>query len=178
ATWWLDYSLDGTRHREPAHTKVRREALDILSERIRDRKLGRVVGRPDRVTLADLQAGLERHYHREDNRSIRRAQQALSHLNGFFGANVRAMRITKARVGEYIDRRLAEGAARGTVCYEVRILGAAFSVAVKHELLSVRPVFELPTLRNARTGFFEDGDFAALLLELPAYVRPVVQFLR
>src|SRR3989441_2164016 len=88
------------------------------------------------------------------------------------------MKITKPRVGEYMERRLAERAARGTVCYEVRILGAAFSVAVDNELLVVRPVFKLPTLRNARSGFFEDGDFAALLLELPAHVRPVVRFLR
>ncbi len=88
------------------------------------------------------------------------------------------MNITKPRVGEYVERRLAEGAARGTVSYEVRILGAAFSVAVEDELLAVRPVFKLPTLRNARSGFFEDGDFAALLLELPAHVRPVVRFLR
>jgi len=88
------------------------------------------------------------------------------------------MKITKPRVGEYVEHRLAEGAARGTVCYEVRILGAAFSVAVDDELLAVRPVFKLPTLRNTRTGFFEDGDFAALLVELPAYVRPVIRFLR
>src|SRR5256885_17182867 len=96
ATWWLDYSLDGTRHREPAHTRGKREALEVLRQRIGDRKSGQVVGRPDRVTLADLQAGLERYYHREDNRSLRRAQQALTHLNRFFRANVRAMRITKA----------------------------------------------------------------------------------
>src|SRR4029077_17154714 len=110
--------------------------------------------------------------------SIGRAQQALKHLELFFGAKVRAMKITKPRVADYIEHRLAAGAARGTVCYEVRILGAAFGVAVDDELLAVRPVFKLPTLRNARSGFFEDGDFAALLLELPAYVRPVVRFLR
>src|SRR2546427_10961581 len=177
-TWWLDYSLDGTRHREPAHTRRKSEALDVLRQRIGDRKSGKVVGRPDRVTLADLRAGLERHYQREDNRSLRRAQQALDHVERFFGAKTRAPRMTKPRVGEYIERRLVEGAARGTVCYEVRILGAAFSVAVEDELLAVRPVFKLPTLRNARSGFFEDGDFAALLLELPAHLRPVVSFLR
>ncbi len=88
------------------------------------------------------------------------------------------MKITKPRVAEYVERRLADGAARGTVCYEVRILDAAFSVAVNDELLAVRPVFRLLTLRNARTGFFEDGDFAALLLELPADVRPAIRFLR
>ena len=69
-------------------------------------------------------------------------------------------------------------AARGTVCYEIRVLGAAFGVAVDEERLAVRPVFKLPALRNARSAFFEDGDFAALLLELPSHVRPVVRFLR
>ncbi len=178
ATWWLDYSIDGKRHREPADTKSKGEAFDVLRQRIGDRKTGKVVGRPDKLTLAGLRAGLERHYKREGNRSLRRAQQALDHLEEFFGVDTRAMRITKSRVGEYMEHRMAEGAARGTVCYEVRVLGAAFGVAVDDELLAVRPVFKLPALRNVRSGFFEDGDFAALLLELPAHVRPPVQFLR
>ena len=176
--WWLDYSIDGKRHREPANTNSKSEAIDVLRQRIGDRKSGRVVGRPDKVTLAELRAGLERHYQREDNRSLRRAQQALDHLERIFGTKARAMRISKPRVGEYIERRLAEGAARGTVCYEVRVLGAAFSVAVDDELLAVRPVFKVPTLRNARSGFFEEGDFAALVVELPTHLQPVIRFLR
>src|SRR6266436_3018250 len=83
-TWWLDYSLDGTRHREPAHTRRKSEALEVLRQRIGDRKSGKVVGRPDRVTLTDLRAGLERHYQREGNRSLRRAQEALDHVERFF----------------------------------------------------------------------------------------------
>jgi integrase len=178
ATWWLDYSVEGTRHREPAHTRSRIEALEVLRQRIGDRKTGKVIGRPDRVTLADLRGGLERHYRREDNRSLLRAQQAFRHLDEFLGPTTRAMRINNARVGQYIEHRLSEGAARGTVYYEVRILGAAFGVAIDDELLAVRPGFKVPTLRNARTGFFEDGDFAALLLELPDHLHGVVRFLR
>ncbi len=177
-TWWLDYSVFGMRHREPAHTRVKGEALEMLRQRIGDRRSGKVVGRPDRVTLADLHVGLERHYRRQDHRSLRRAQEAFAHLERFFGSKTRALTVTKSRVGEYVERRLVEGAARGTVCYEVRILGAAFGVAVNDEQLAVRPVFKLPAVRNARLGFFENGDFAALLLELPAHARPIVQFLR
>ena len=178
ATWWLDYSIGGKRHREPANTKVRSDALEVLRQRIGDRKSGKVIGRPDRVTLADLRGGLERHYQREDNRSLLRAQQAFNHLEHFFGVKTRAMGITKGAVAEYFERRVAEGAARGTACYEVRILGAAFGVAVEEELLAVRPVFRLPSLRNARIGFFEEGDFGALLVELPSHLRAVVCFLR
>jgi integrase len=176
--WWLDYSIAGRRHREPAHTKSKGEALEVLRQRIGDRKSGRVIGRPDRVTLSDLRAGLERHYQRENNRSLRRAQQAFNHLEKFFGVKTRAMNITKPLVAEYFEFRLAKGAARGTVSYEIRILSAAFGVAVDDELLAVRPVFRLPVLRNARSGFFENGEFAALLLELPAQIRPLVRFLR
>jgi len=82
-TWWLDYSLAGRRYREPANTKSKSEAIELLRQRIGDRKSGKVVGRPDRVTLADLRGGLERHYQREDNRSLRRAQQAFDHLERF-----------------------------------------------------------------------------------------------
>ena len=137
-----------------------------------------MVGRPDRVTFADVRKGLERHYEREGYRSLRRAKQALDHLERFFGAAQRAIEVTRHLVNAYFEHRLVERAARGTATYEVRILGAALSVAVEEGLLAVRPTFKLPALRNARTGFFEDGDFAALLLELPGHVRPVVRFLR
>ena len=40
------------------------------------------------------------------------------------------------------------------------------------------PVFSLAKVQNARSGFFEEGEFAALLLELPADVQDLVQFLR
>ncbi len=45
-------------------------------------------------------------------------------------------------------------------------------------MLSITPAFKLPKARNTRSGFFEEGEFAALLLELPPDVRDLVQFLR
>jgi integrase len=178
AVWWLDYSVRGERFRESSGMTSKTEALRMLREKITSREDGKVIGRPDRVTLKDLRQGLERHYEREGNRSLRRARQALAHLERFLGAERRANEITRHLVNAYIERRLAEGAARSTATYEVRILGAALSVAVDEGLLAVRPTFKLPKVRNARTGFFEDGDFAALVLELPADIQPLVRFLR
>jgi integrase len=45
-------------------------------------------------------------------------------------------------------------------------------------VLSVVPVIETPKVENRRTGFFEVADFAALLVELPAVLRPLIQFLK
>lgn len=176
--WWLDYGVHGARHRESSGTTSKSEALRMVRERITSREDGKVIGRPDRVMFQDLRQGLERHYEREGNRSLARAKQALDHLDAFLGAETRALNITKQRAAQYVEHRLGEGAARATVRYEMAILATAFSVAVQEDLLAFRPAFKLPTVRNARSGFFEEGDFAALLLELPSHLRPVVRFLR
>src|SRR5437879_5765512 len=178
AVWSIDDSVRGGRRRESSGMTTRSDAQRLLRQRIAEREVGKVVGRPDRVTFTEIREGLKRHYEREGNRSLRRAQQALHHLETFLGAKRRAIEITRHLVNSYIERRLEEGAARSTATYEVRILGAALSVAVEEGLMAVRPTFKLPAIRNARTGFFEEGDFAALLLELPGHLRPVVRFLR
>jgi integrase len=54
----------------------------------------------------------------------------------------------------------------------------AFKLGIEKGLLATMPAIKLPRVRNARSGFFEEGDFAALLLELPADLRRLVQFLR
>jgi integrase len=61
---------------------------------------------------------------------------------------------------------------------ELSALRRGFRLAIDKGLLAVAPTFKLPRVPNARSGFFEDGEFAALLLELPADVQDLVQFLR
>lgn len=178
AVWWLDYSTYGERFRESSGTTEKHEALRMLRRRIASREDGKLIGHPGRVTFQTLREGLERHYQRQGNRSLVRAKQALGHLERFLGAGRRAADITPHLVNRYFEQRITEGAARSTTTYEVRILGAALSVAVDERLLAVRPTFRLPQVRNARTGFFEDGDFAALVLELPPDIQALVRFLR
>ena len=60
---------------------------------------------------------------------------------------------------------------------ELSALRRGFRLAIDKGLLAVMPVFNLAKVQNARSGFFEDGEFAALLLELPADVRDLVEFL-
>jgi integrase len=177
-TWWLDYGVNGDRHRESSHTTSKREAMNLLRERIGKRKDGALTGRPDRVTLADLKDGLRKHYAREGNASWKRAAQAFTHLEEHFGADAKVTTLTRARVSDYQDSRLEAGAARNSVRYEVGMLSAAFGVAVDQDLLATRPVFKQPAEGDKRTGFFEEGDLAALVGSLPADVGDLVRFLR
>jgi len=178
ATWWLEYSIGGKQYREASGTTDKEEAIAELRKRVPDRLSGRVVANPNRVTLRQLREGLERHYKREGNKSLKRMQQAFNRLEKFWPEGTRARAITRSRVAEYVDARLKEGAAAATVRYEIACLNVAFSVAVDQDLLGVRPMFRLPSVQNARSGFFEDADFAALVIELSPWLLPLIQFLR
>lgn len=175
--WWLDYGVRGARHRESSGTTSKKEALETLRQRIGKRTDGTLTGRPERVTLGELKEALRKHYTREGNASWGRAEQAFAHLEDFFGLDARAITITKARVGDYQDKRLDEGAARNSVRYEIGVLSAAFGIAVEQDILSTKPVFKQLAEGEKRFGFFEPGDFAALVVELPSDIAALVRFL-
>jgi integrase len=190
--FWLDYTVGGARHREPTEATSKSQARDALRQRIGDRKSGKLVGRPDHLRLAEyvkdsegkrqLVGGLrwlhEKQYDLDGLRSKERIQQYWKHIERFFGSDARAVEVTPTRLDSYATSRLKEGAARQTVNNELAALRRGFRLGVEKGLLSVVPVFKLPKVRNARSGFFQDGDIAALLLELPKDARPdVVEFL-
>lgn len=191
-TWRLDYSVNGKRYREAANTTSRREALALLYERTGGRRSGKVVGNPDAVVLAEyakgddgkqklvggLRALVERQYALDGRKSIERVKESFAQLEQFFGADVRVMQITKTEIDAYAAHRLTAGRARATVNNELAQLRRGFRLAIEAGLLGVMPVFKLPKPKNARSGFFEEGEFAAVLLELPADVHDLVQFLR
>lgn len=177
--WRLDYyGPDGKRHREPANTTRRKAALDLLRQRIGDRRAGKLIGSPDRVTLHELRELHERQFELDGRRSKVRAVQCWNHLEEFFGAACRVAELVPTRQDDYAAARLKAGAARQTVNNELSALRRGFRLAVKKGLLAAIPVVELPKVRNTREGFFEDGDFAGVLLELPEYLRGLVRFLR
>ena len=197
---WLDYSANGERHRESSETTSMREAQDKLRKLIGDRKEGRIVGRPDRVLLAEYEKDVEGRYVKDaegrkklvgglrwvhetqydldELRSKQRMQQAWHHIEKFFPAPTRVTHVTPLQLDEYAKARLAEGAARQTVNNELSALRRAFNLAVEKGMLATAPKIKLAKVDNAREGFFEEDDFAGVLLELPAYCQPVVKFLR
>ncbi len=184
-TWRLDYSVNGKRHLENAHTTSKREALALLHQRLGERRDGRLVGAPDRVTFADLRELAERQYALDGRRSGHRLEDAFNRLSEFFGAkdttgdhSDRAVEVTPARLDEYAQQRLATGRSRSCVNYELACVRRAFRLAIEKGLLATMPVIKLPRVHDARQGFFEDGPFAALVLELPPDIAALVKFLR
>ncbi len=192
AVWWLDYGVHGQRHRESSGLMSKKEAQQLLRQRISDRETGKIIGRPDRVVLAEyvkgvdgtdklvggLRALVERQYALDGRKSVERVHEAFQHLEEFFGAEARVMEMTRTRIDAYAQHRLAAGRARATVNNELAQLRRGFRLAIETGLLATMPVFKLPKVPNARSGFFEEADFLLVLLELPSDVRDLVQFLR
>jgi integrase len=104
--------------------------------------------------------------------------QYWNHLEAFFGGTARVSRITPTRLDDYIRAREQEGVKPQTVKNELSALRRGFRLAIEKGVLAVAPIFRMPKSGNARSGFFEDGDFAALLSALPKDVADLVHFLR
>jgi integrase len=83
--------------------------------------------------------------------------------------------LTHDELTRYAGERLGKGAAAATVRNELAVLGRGFTLAHRAGKLPQRPALPSIRVRNARSGFFEPGDLAAVLPHLPAYLRPLVE---
>ena len=92
-----------------------------------------------------------------------------------FGA-LPAVKVTSADVRAYQAQRQGDGAANATINRELAALKRMFSLAVKGEKIHRAPHIGMLQEHNARTGFFEDHQYEAVLRHLPAYAQPVVTF--
>jgi integrase len=137
-----------------------------------ERAAGKLVS-PDaeRLTLADLLDMVEADYALNGHKS----KPPLSRLRELLGDDARALDLTHDTLTRYAQKRRVDGAAMATIRNELAVLGRGFTLAHRAGKLAQRP--PLPTIRveNARTGFFEPEDLAAVLLHLPSYLRPFVE---
>jgi integrase len=118
---------------------------------------------------------LLRTYERDcEIRGLKGLKQIRSHLKpirAYFGID-RALAVTTPRLRDYIAARQQEpirgrsGPQPATINRELEGLERAFALAVESGTLAAAPKF--PSLRedNARQGFFERGDFFAVLSHL------------
>ena len=73
-------------------------------------------------------------------------------------------------------RSVAEGARPATVNRELAAIRRMFTLAVRAGKLAHRPYIAMLAEDNARQGFVEPADFAALRAHLPTYLAPAATF--
>jgi integrase len=173
--WWVQYCHRGRVYRETSHSTDRRDAMKVLRRRLAEIATHRHAPDAERVTFEDLGRMVEDDYRLNGRRSLRRVVQSFAHLRRHFGFD-RALDITADRLTAYARSRLEDGAAPATAANELAALKRGFSLAVRAGRLFHRPAFPTIQLDNARTGFFEESEFRALVAELPEELRAPLTF--
>jgi integrase len=173
ATWWCKVYVNGQAVRMNTHQRKERLARDFMRSKEVDGKRGLpVLPKVNRATVADLVADVVADYRAHNRRSIGDTERrirlhvlpALGHYN--------AAALTDADVRAYQQRRLKAGAQPATVNNELAILRRGYNLNKK--TVTVRPTIEDLTTHNARKGFFEEAEFAAVRAALPPALQPLL----
>jgi integrase len=173
--WWIQYYFCGQLYRESSDSTKRTRAVKLLQRRQGEMGRGRLVGpNVERTTFDDLAKMLVDDYQVNCRKSLDRAQRSVRHLRRVFG-RTRAIDLTADRVSSYIRSRL-ESARPGTVRLELAALGRMFTLGVRAGKVSHRPHFPSLEVRNTRSGFFETAELQAVLGQLPADLRVLIEF--
>ena len=131
----------------------------------------------ERVSFEELAAGLIRDYKINGKKSIVRARRSVMRLSEFFGG-WKAHQITSPAIARYVESRMDNGISNATINRELAALKRMFNLGVQQTPPIVPSVPKITMLRedNARKGFFNHAEFEALKSELPAYLKPFVEF--
>jgi hypothetical protein len=81
--WWIDYSIEGRRHRESSKSRKRSVAAALLKQRL-GQSPEQAAARAQRLTFEDLEEGIAARYELAGNRSTGRLRAAFNHLREHF----------------------------------------------------------------------------------------------
>ena len=172
AVWWASYYRNGKEIRESTNTTDRDEAEKHLHTRREASKRPKFDSpQAKKLRFEDLCDLVRQDYKRKRNRSS--IESKLAQLAKVFAGD-RALTITTARIDQYIEAREAAKARPATINRELEALRRAFRLAVKKDLLPTMPAVTLLPEDNAREGFIDPAEFAALLAELTTLGAPDV----
>jgi hypothetical protein len=158
----------------PLRDTTTRRAL--LRKRTAEMGRGQLLGpQAEKVTLDELCDLVTDDYKQNGRRSLARVEFSIARLKEFFGGHTHALDISTPRINGYLRSRLEGDELKpATVQRELAALKRGFRLAVASGLLRQVPHIPMPRARNTREGFFERGDFEAVLAKLPECLRPPV----
>lgn len=178
--WWIRYSVEGVEYRESSKSTKHADATDLLKARVKEVGEGTFAAPATRdVTVAALLDDLVVNHKMRRLASLRTVMQHRAALvdpdprtgkpspRGIGG--LAAAALTTARLTRLVTEWQDQGVAPATINKRLGTLRAAYYLAFRSDPPKVRRVPTMPRLDelNAREGFFERGEFLAVLAHLP-----------
>lgn len=185
--WWIRYYRNGRRHEESSRSTRKGDAERLLRLREGDVAKGLPISaKVGQLRFDEAAADVVADYAINGRKTTAHVERRIEkHLQPFFGGR-RLASITTADVRAYVASRQAprtledgsekRGAANATINRELSVLKRTFRLAQQSGKVLHSP--HVPMLRedNAREGFFEPDEFAAVHDNLPAYLQGVATF--
>jgi len=184
--WWIQYYAHGQQIRESSGSPKQTVAEKLLDKRLSEKKAGVLrITSAEKLRYEEMRAALYAKYRNEGKRSLRRSKKGVEwiagvhpHLDDHF-AGWRASQITTAELRKFIDKRVAEGASKGTINGSLAMLSSMFWIAFKDNGLLRRddiPYFPLfRDLKNQRWIKLDKKEFERLRTALPEHLQAPVR---
>ncbi|MGA2936378.1 MAG: site-specific integrase [Syntrophobacteraceae bacterium] len=176
--YWIKYYKDGKPYRESTRSEDYDTAQAELAKRINEVTQGKTPNiEAKRIKFDDLSKDFLSDYRINGRKSLERAEISTNHLKVFF-SGTRVTEISTSKIQEYIEKRMEEKAANGTINRELAALKRMLHLGARHTPPKVDRVPYVPMLKenNVRKGFFEPGDFIAFRDKLPEYLKGFATF--
>ena len=106
---------------------------------------------------------------RNAKKAIKDVKRSVKLLKMFFGSKP-AHSITPSDVQKFTDLRRKK-IQNSSVNRELSVLKRAFNLGIEREKIFRKPKIKMLAENGTRTGFFEQGEFLAILANLPDYLR-------
>jgi len=177
-TYWIQYYRNGKPYRESTGGHKEVDAKRLLKLREGEISQGKLPGVYfDRIRFDELAKDFLIDYEINAKKSLNRAKLSINHLAGEF-KDVKVSKIDSPAINRYIQKRLNEGVANGTINRELSALKRLLNLAARQTPPKVDRVPYIPMLQenNIRKGFFEHGEFEAVRDNLPDYLKGYVTF--
>ncbi len=205
-TWWIRYYANGKLHEESAHTRDRKTAIGLLKIREGEIEKGvPLTAAQSRITFSEAAQDLIDDYTANRRSSLDEVERRIRlHLASFFTARRRLVNITTSDIRRYVKNRQAArtssrgaytlklpsggtrhvpeqersiaGVSNGEINRELTTLKRMFSLAHQAGKIQAKPHIPMLKERNTRTGFLEVDQLNGVMKQLPAELRPVVEF--
>jgi len=176
--FWLQYSANGKRIKESTKTNLITKARKMLKQR-EGMAVSGIHPVSRRVSFNAMKDLIIKDYEINGRKSIDRLKLSIRHLEKHFGG-MRADKIRRIHIDDYIDNRLKDGAMNATINAELACIRRMGNLALEKELIRFFPKLKLLKLvdkegkPNTRTGYFEHAQFLDLRNNLPDFLKPLV----
>jgi integrase len=177
-TYWIKYYRNGKPYYESSKSRKEADAKRLLKKREGEISQGKLPGIYfDRVKFDELAEDFLRDYRINQKKSFRRAKHSVELLKRYFKGD-RVPSITSPKIQAYIESRLDEGAANGTINRELSALKRMLNLGARQTPPKVDRVPYISMLKenSTRKGFFEHSEFLALREKLPDYMKGFATF--